>query len=385
MLGSLRRMSGELDAVVRDLVVAELSAVQAAEWLRAAAAVERRAAVIKTLVAQRAVDGGIWASGGYRSPESWLGDQTGAGFGDARATLRASQKLEELPGFEAAARNGELSEQAMKELGDAATRENEQDLLGTARRGNHDQLRKKCRQEKAKSRSNDDERARADKAHRERFFRSWTDHEGAWRFEGKAPAMIGAQFEAALARAADTVFKHAWKQGRRESAAAYTLDALVALVTNGGATAARPAARDTVVVRVDASRLAGGEGMCEAATGAVPVDDAIGQMLAGAFVKIVVTEGVDVTKVKHLGTRSVPAILRTAVMERDNHACVHCGSKHRLELHHYNVDFARGGATSYGNLCTLCWHCHALVTDRGFAIRGSPGAWEWSAPEERAG
>jgi hypothetical protein len=40
-------------------------------------------------------------------------------------------------------------------------------------------LKKTCRQEKARSRSEDDARARHARVHAERSFRSWTDHEGA--------------------------------------------------------------------------------------------------------------------------------------------------------------------------------------------------------------
>ncbi|HUR77857.1 MAG TPA: hypothetical protein VMZ22_07910, partial [Acidimicrobiales bacterium] len=162
----LRQMARDLEGVVNEVVVDLLTPAQATDILRDAAAIERRAAVLKTLVAQRATESGAWAAGGHSSAESWLGHETGAGFGSARATLRASEKLGELPGLNDAARGGELSEEQLKELGDAATPENQQALLGRARNGNTDQLRKECKREKAKGRSNDDERTRHERAHR---------------------------------------------------------------------------------------------------------------------------------------------------------------------------------------------------------------------------
>jgi len=384
----LRQMARDLEGVVREVVVDELTPAQAIELLRDAAAVERRAGVLKTLVARRAAEGDAWVDGGHSSAESWLGDEMGSGFGSARATLRASEKLNELPGLNDAARGGDLSDEQLKQLGDAATADNEEDLLNQARRGNTDQLRKACKRAKASVRSDEDEQARHDRAHRGRFHRSWIDHEGAFRYEGKTTAIDGARLDGAIATMADTVFKEAWKEGRRESSAAYKLDALLRLVLSSGGAAAGadgprgPSGRGNteVVIRVDAARLAGGEGMCETtSTGAIPVDEAIGAILAGAFTKIVLMDGVDVSKVAHVG-RHIPAVLKTAVMERDGYACVHCGSTGRLEIHHYRVEYSKGGVTEYWNLVTVCSRCHDLISNEGYTLVGGPGAWEWRAP-----
>lgn len=175
MLDVLEKMADDLNVVVREIVVEQLSGADATALLRASAAVERRAAVLKTLVAKRAVDSNTW-SAGHRSPEDWLGGLLGAGFGSAKATLGASEKLGELPGLNEAARNGELSSEQLNEVADAATPDNEESLLNSARTGNTNELRRKCRQEKSKSRSNDDAAARAARAHRTRFFREWIDN-----------------------------------------------------------------------------------------------------------------------------------------------------------------------------------------------------------------
>ncbi len=380
MLDVLQKMADDLNVVVREIVVEQLSGADATALLRASAAVERRAAVLKSLVAKRAVDSNTW-SAGHRSPEDWLGEELGAGFGSAKATLGASEKLGELPGLNEAARNGELSSEQLNDVSDAATPESEESLLDAARNSNANELRRKCRQEKSKSRSNDDAKARAARAHRERFFREWIDNEGAWRYEGKGTPADGARFRAALALETEQVFKEARKLDRRESNKAYRHDALMRLVT-GAATSADKSGRGEVIIRVDATRLAGAGGMCEMSTGEVPVDEAIGAILAGAFIKIVLHDGVDITKVSHLG-RHIPAELKTAIKERDQFRCVHCGSTHRLETHHYKIDVARRGPTAYWNLATLCKYCHHLITDCGCVLAGGPGRWEWIEPTER--
>ena len=76
------------------------------------------------------------------------------------------------------------------------------------------------------------------------------------------------------------------------------------------------------MIRVDEARLRGEDGVCETAEGAeVPVDVAIGTILADAFVKVLSTDGVDVFKVAHPG-RYRPVQLDTAIQERDNWRCV---------------------------------------------------------------
>jgi hypothetical protein len=238
------------------------------------------------------------------------------------------------------------------------------------------QLRRTCANEKAKARSVERDEARHARIHRERFYRSHTDADGAYCFEGKATAAVGARIEAAINAEADNVFKAARAEGRSESLAAYRLDALVNLV-GGGATV-----DTTVVIRVDESRLRGEEGTCETpATGAVPVSEAIGAILADAFVKIVAHDGVDISTVSHHG-RHIPEVLRTAIHERDSYTCVRpgCGSTTKLQIHHWVVDYGKKGPTAYWNLASVCPHCHYLLTHAGHRLEGGPGNWTWIPP-----
>jgi len=138
----------------------------------------------------------------------------------------------------------------------------------------------------------------------------------------------------------------------------------------------------TVVIRVDESRLRGEEGRCETPpTGPVPVSEAIGAILADAFVKIVVTDGVDVTKVWHHG-RHIPEAVRTAIHERDGYSCVRpgCGATTKLQIHHWVLDYGKKGPTAYWNLASVCPHCHHLLTHGGHRLEGGPGNWTWIPP-----
>ena len=376
MLATLLRITSELDEVLLAVDPASLDTRDAVKLLDVFTAIERCAVAGRTLVADRAADAGEWTRGGYRSPEEWMANKTGTSYGAARSMLETSAKLEELPATSAALRKGQLSSSQLNELGPAATPENEGRLLNAVKTESHKGLRDTCAKEKAASRSAEQERERHERIYKERLHRSWTDAEGAYRYEGTTTAAIGARIDAALAAETERVFKAAYAEGRREPTAAYRADALVNLITGGGAKV-----DTTVVIRVDESRLRGDQGSCETTTGAVPVDVAIGEILAGAFVKVVLTDGVDVSKVAHVG-RHIPAELRTAILERDGFCCVRpgCSSSHRLEIHHYKVDFAKGGATAYWNLGPLCSFDHDLVTYGGHRLAGGPGAWEWIEP-----
>jgi hypothetical protein len=354
-----------------------VSAADALRLVEAASAVEQRAAGIKTLYASKAAQAGAWARAGYRSPEEWLAKKTGTSYGQAAGTLNASEKLPELPGLDKAVRQGELSGPQLNELAAAATPDNDKQLVEAAKRQSFKQLRKTCAGEKAKARSTERDEARHARIHRERYHKSWTDEEGAYCYSGKATAAVGARMEAALDAETDRVFTAARAEGRSEPLCGYRLDALVNLICGGGAKV-----DTTVVIRVDEARLRGAAGTCAAtATGPVPVSEAIGAILADAFVKIVAHDGSDVTRVVHHG-RHIPEVLRTAIFERDAYTCVRpgCGATSHLEIHHWRVPHAKGGPMAMWNAASCCPHDHDLLTHGGHRLEGGPGNWTWIPP-----
>jgi hypothetical protein len=144
-------------------------------------------------------------------------------------------------------------------------------------------------------------------------------------------------------------------------------------------------ASHSVILRVDLAALRRGEleggEVCEI-PGVGPVPLAVARRLIGdAFLKLVITDGVDVQSVTHLG-RHVSAFIETALQERDP-VCVvpGCDAANFLERDHWRQEFAKGGPTDLPNLCRLCSRHHHLKHNKGFTLRGGPGKWEWLAPK----
>jgi 5-methylcytosine-specific restriction endonuclease McrA len=50
-------------------------------------------------------------------------------------------------------------------------------------------------------------------------------------------------------------------------------------------------------------------------------------------------------------------IVRSIVLERDGHACTHCGPDKQLEGEHI-VPLSRGGSNAFANLATACRPCN---------------------------
>ena len=89
------------------------------------------------------------------------------------------------------------------------------------------------------------------------------------------------------------------------------------------------------------------------------------------LVKALVTDGIDVQRVVHLG-RTIPAALRTAIDARDRECVIAgCHVSRHLEYDH-NVPVAEGGATSYENLHRCCGIHHHEKHRRNARLAGEP-------------
>jgi len=193
---------------------------------------------------------------------------------------------------------------------------------------------------------------------------------GAFRLDARLTPDAGASLLASLRAESTRVFDQARKDGLVESSDAYAADALVALVTgrgndsdhSGGGTdtedpgsnrqAKRPGLRASVHVRVDLDALRTGvigDGqICEIpGVGPIPVETAT-ELMGDALCHLVITNGIDVTTICHLG-RSIPAALKIALIERDPTCVVPgCDVATRLEIDHRIVPFARTGRPRCG-------------------------------------
>jgi hypothetical protein len=377
---------------------------------------ERLCGAGKTLAATRVVESHTHERSGHRSGPHWLASVTGGSVGDATDLLRLGGSLEHHPGVEEAFRDGRLSSERAALVAGAA-RVNpgrEGDLVAGAERDTLRQLKQRCLAAKAEGRSARDERAAHEALRAARRCRTWTDEDGAVRLDARLAPDTGAALLASLRAQSNRCFERARKAGAHEPAEAYAADALVALVTGrgllgpggtgdpptgdpptgdpptgdpptgerGATRAPDPKARVHLRVDLDALRrgsLGPGE-VCEIpGVGPVPVQTAR-DLLGDALCDLVITNGVDVTTVCHLG-RSIPTALDTALLERDRHCVVPgCDVTEGLERDHWIVAFAHGGPATLENLARLCGHHHYLRTHQGFELLGGPGRWRWKPP-----
>jgi hypothetical protein len=279
-----------------------------------------------------------------------------------------------------------LSQLQAAEIASAASADPsaEGELVIAAGTGPLAELTERCRQVRAAAAP--DEAAHHQALHRSRCLRHWTGPDGAFRMDLRTTPEAGAAVLAGLQPFQEQVFAQARAAGRRERADAYAADALVAMAqAAGGSGAANGAngAKATVHVRVDATALQRGhvEGneTCDIpGVGPVPVVTARA-LLGDAVVKLLLTRGVDVVSVVHLG-RTVTAHQRSALEQRDPTCVVDgCAVRQHLEIDHVD-GWALTRATTLDRLARLCrWH-HHLKTYGGYRLEGTPGHWQWRGP-----
>jgi hypothetical protein len=341
---------------------------------------ERLCAAGKALVARRAEDSNQWRREGHRSVAHWMAVKTGESVGKAVATMETARRLDELPATREAFCAGRLSETQANEIASAAAAAPaaENDLLRTASESTVSELRDRCRRVKAAAAV--DAPDAYERIRRRRYLKHWTDRDGAMRLEALLTVDDGALVIAALDARRQKIFTQARKEGRREPFEAYAADALVDLARgdhNG------PAAMVHIQVDHDAlvrGHLEPGE-ICEV-PGIGPLPLPAAQRLAGdAVLKALVTKGVDVTNVVHLG-RTIPAHVRTALETRDP-KCVKpgCDMRHGLEIHHWRIPYVEEQCARLENLARLCRFHHVQATHHGFHLGGGPGAWTWTGPD----
>lgn len=384
--------------------------------------IERLAASAKTLLAARVDESDVWQRAGDRSAPEYLARKSGSSLGAARNSLETSKRVRMLPHTRSAMRRGELSRTQADHIVDAAAAkpDAEQSLLHAAAGSSLGELRERCARTKAAADPNRDATNR--RLHRERRLRRWTDSEGAWNLSARGTADAGSRFNSVLNPIIDELFNAARHEGRRESREAYAFDALMELAcrpigTQPGATASPawrpmpidgpPRARDGIatstesatasaggmpvnespaaatvtsasgaathlaLLRVDLEALVRGrvEGaeLCEI-TGLGPVPVATARALLGESVlKLVITNGVDVANVTHLG-RGPTVAQRIALLWSSPGCDVRgCSSTISVQADH-RVSWADHQVTELANLDHLCSHHHRLKTHHGWAL-----------------
>jgi hypothetical protein len=365
-------------------------------------AVERLAASAKTLLATRVDESGVWQRAGDRSAPEYLARKSGSSLGAARSSLETSKRVRNLPHTRSAMRRGELSRSQADEIAGAASAkpDAERSLLSTAAGSSLAELRERCARTRAAA---DPDRDATDRRiHGERRLRRWTDAEGAWNLSARGTADAGSRLNAVLNPIIDELLTTARRRGRHETREAYAFDALVELARRHiGATddaAAAPAGPGPVpstapeasagaidgrraertsnpthlaLLRVDLEALVrgrvAGDELCEVAgVGPVSVRSAR-DLLGESIVKLVVTNGVDVANVTHLGRGPTTAQRIAMLWSSPGCQVLGCSSTIGIQADH-RVPWSDDQVTELANLDALCGHHHRLKTHRGWAL-----------------
>jgi hypothetical protein len=375
---------GQLLRVLSVLDPSTLTGPQAVALLAWFTKVERLASAGRSLVAARAADTNQWRQSGARSPEHWLAQQSGTTVGAARDALETARRLSSLPETDRAVRSGRLSAQQAAAVSEAAAADPdaERSLLDAAPDESLAELRNRAERVKAAARSAEDEAAREERLRRSRSLRRSVAPDGAHELHARGTAKDIATFWSRLQPFLDEQFKTARSEGRRESVDAYAFDALLALSASGGS--AKPNTK--VLVRVDLGAVRWGATVpgevCEiAGFGPIPVSEAL-QLMNDAFLALVLTKGVQVRNVVHLG-RQFTEHQKTALEWSDPECQVlGCSCCARLERDHRD-DWALTRRTTITSADRLC-HQHHLLKTQGWHLEPGEGKRRLLPPRERA-
>ena len=311
-----------------------------------------------------------------------------------------------------ALRRGEVSlaQAAVISAAVAANSAEEHRLVELARRVSVPELREECARVRAAA--DPDPEATNRRLHQARRLRRYVDGEGFWNLHARGTPQAGAAFNAVLDAFTDRVFTTARRAGRTEPAEAYAFDALMALADQpvGPATDQRDAEHGEVdrgagepgadllaprlpgrlnprylaLLRVDVQalhrgRVAGGE-LCEIrGVGPVPVSVAE-ELLGRSVLHLVITRGVDVLNVTHLG-RGPTAAQKIALAWASPGCTVQGCWRTRTENDH-REPWAQTRHTRLDELDPLCAHHHDLKTRSGWALVDGTGKRPMVPPDD---
>ena len=414
------------------LVPGDVPLGDAAAMWQAYDAIERLAGAAKTLLAARVDESGVARRAGDRGTAEYLARKSGASLGTARSSLETSKKVAALPETTAALRRGELSRPQADQIANAATADPaaERALLHKAANASLSELREACARTRAQA--DPDPEATHRRIHHDRRLRRWTDGEGAWNLAARGTPDAGSRFNAALDPIIDELFHAARKQGRREPREAYAFDALIELARRHHTQSAmasrtdadqsgtiRSAAGDDsapaasrqrtpapadmhdspaprrrsvdpthlALLRVDLTALVRGHtdsgDLCEiAGVGPVPVD-AARRLLGESILKLVITNGVDIANVTHLGRG--PTMAQRIALLWSSPACsvLGCPRLHHQGIQHdHRTPWTAVHQTTLDNIDRLCDHHHDLKTRRGWALVPGTGPRPMVPPDD---
>jgi hypothetical protein len=350
--------------------------------------IERLAANAKVLLAARVEEAGAWKDAGAPSAAEHLAKLGGTTTSEARRSLETSKKVAGFFQITDALRGGVFSRAQVDAIAGAAAADPsaENRLVALAATTNVAELREECLRTTAAA--DPDRDATYRRIHLGRCVRGYTDGEGARNLAVRGTPERVALIETALEPIIDDLYKQARIDGRHEPRAAYAFDALVILAERDeaprGKTKRRPKPRYHALLHLDVEALTRGEiqgeEKCEiVGVGSVPVRIARA-LLGDAILKLVLTKGVDVVNVTHLG-RGATAAQRVALLwSSPKCANIECSSMF-VQIDHRDP-WANTKHTRLDELDHLCPHDHDLKTTQNWSLVPGTGRRAFVAPDD---
>lgn len=380
LVGELERLVGQLDPKALD----PRAAVRVVEIFSKG---EKLCAAGKALASARVAETGEWRKNGDRTPAQFIAKATGDSVGTTITLIETARRMEELPQAEAAFRSGRLTPQAAAEVASAASvaPQKQNDLLTVAEAQGIEKLRQVARQVKAQH--DKDQAERAERLHRSRYLRTWSEGDGAFRLDARLAPEAGAEVKAVLDTFREDEFRSAQRQKRTEPYQALAADALVSIARaaregGGGNSIAPKAVMNLVADAAALSRgyLEPGE-TCEArGVGPIPVTAAL-SFLPDSLIRVIAKNGNKIEEVVNAG-RYIPARLATAVRNAYPECAVNgCHETRGLEIDHVKPVGQRG-ETKLDNLVRLCSHHHRLKTYKKWTLKPEGHGWVLLPPKK---
>src|SRR3954463_1037354 len=309
------------------------------EWTSIAHAADTAAA----LTAARIEECGPPPSAGARDASEFVAKTTGTTTAKAKERIETGTRLQGHDKTRQQAAAGQLSPEQTAAITDAVTADPtaEDALLTTAKNASLGELRNQCADTKA---AVTDVAEQERRVHANRCVRRYRDREGAEHLHAVGTKRDLALIDQALKPYVERRFKQARNDGARETFEAYLFDAMIDLARDSldGSAAPGPTRKDPIrylgLLRIDLEALLRGQPergeMCEiAGLGPISVDTAR-DLLGESILKLVITKGVDVVNVTHLGrgpntAQKIALLWQQPVCTREG-----CGRRARLQYDH---------------------------------------------------
>jgi hypothetical protein len=317
--------------------------------------------------AARASDAGEHRQRGFTDARDWIAAMAGSTTSEARDALHTINAIEDTPETRDAVRAGEVSLRQAAEIAraDAEAPGCEAELLELAKGGSLGPVRERARARRLEVIDRDELHA---KQHSARSFKHWRDGMGMVCGTFALTPDVGVPLVNRIMAETDRLHRAARRAGTEEPRAAFAADAVVR-VCNGEAS---PWGGVVANIVIDWPALVRGHvhpGERSHIVGGGPIPPrVVRSMMENAFLKLVLTDGVEVQRVAHVG-RHIPAELRTALelgpppaFEGVTCSELGCDRRYGLEWDHKDP-IANGGVTSLANLQPLCGPDHWEKTD----------------------